>query len=134
MIHHEICILVAVSLRPQETTFDQYLQAFSSIAPHGEKDIAATADPNGQQPHFTFEIRVGMPLLGIALKCRDSLIHKALALLRQAMDKETKRLQYVTVDNQETAEFGLITARKKWVTGTNSNDFTIVEERVQLRI
>jgi hypothetical protein len=50
------------------------------------------------------------------------------------MDEETKRVQYVTVDQQEPVEFGLVITRRKPVIGTTQNDFILVEERVPLRI
>lgn len=56
------------------------------------------------------------------------------APIHEDMDEETKRVQYVTVDQQEPAEFGLVIARIKPVIGTNPNGFILVEERVPLRI
>lgn len=170
MIYHAIYIVVAVSLRRQEATFDQYLEAFSNIVQHAERAIAASVHPDGVQPHFTFEIGVGIPLLLTALKCRDSLIRrKALALLKQCpptqgfymvshgsalvekaidieeslgcdlnyddlVEEETKRLQYVIVDQHEPAAFGLICARKERVPGKHLDDLVVVQERVPLQI
>ncbi|KAJ5088748.1 C6 finger domain protein [Penicillium angulare] len=84
MIYHSLFILVSSSLRKQETEYDQFLDSFQSIVDHGESAVSATTDLCGSNPHFTFEIGVGMPLLVTALKCRDSSIrYKALSLLRR---------------------------------------------------
>lgn len=48
MIYHAIYILAIVSIRRQDTTFDQYLDAFAYLVRHGEEAVAATADPNGE--------------------------------------------------------------------------------------
>lgn len=169
MIYHTIYLLVATSLRQHETIYDQYLDAFREIVQHGEEATAAMAYPNGSQPHFTFEIGVGMPLLVTALNCRRSNVrHEALSLLKQCPaiqgfymvnqgsalvakaieieealccdpvnrdhDKETRRLQYVSVCRQDPAAYSLLIARKKPAASTEISGLTLVKERVPLRM
>lgn len=85
MMYHGIYIIVAASLRLHETLFDELTDSFETIVYHAEIVIRTTTEISGGQPHFTFEIGVGMPLLLTAGKCRHSkLRHRALSLLRQS--------------------------------------------------
>jgi hypothetical protein len=61
MMHGSVYVIVATSLCRQETIYDRHLDLFREIVEEGVVALEATANPDGSQPSFTFEVGVGMP-------------------------------------------------------------------------
>ncbi|GIJ99482.1 hypothetical protein Aspvir_001614 [Aspergillus viridinutans] len=83
--HAATSIITAVSTEQLETAYDAYLPQFRLIVEHSTVHLEASADPDGRQPPFTFEMGPGLSLFLTAIKCRDPwLRRRALELLRKA--------------------------------------------------
>ncbi|KAJ5642122.1 transcriptional regulator family: Fungal Specific TF [Penicillium lividum] len=83
--YFSVLIEIQTCLDPDQSTYDAFEAEFTQIIKHASIAIAATKDPEGQQPAFIFEMGVFLPLFITALKCRFPQIRReALFLLNEA--------------------------------------------------
>ncbi|KAL1852693.1 hypothetical protein Plec18170_005829 [Paecilomyces lecythidis] len=83
--HEMLLVILAVSLSPFEIVTDDYIPNFQTIVEQSSIALDASAQPDGTQPPFTFEMSVGFPLWFTCLRCREPNIRRrALSLFRQA--------------------------------------------------
>jgi hypothetical protein len=84
MAYISTLILARNGLAHDETAYDVHESDFAQIIAYAPLALTATANDDGTQPHFTFEMGIGLPLFTTALKCRSPLLRrKALWFLRQ---------------------------------------------------
>ncbi|KAL3471535.1 hypothetical protein BJX99DRAFT_237318 [Aspergillus californicus] len=83
--HTTLHILISTCLSHSESIYDMYLSSFTLIVEQASIALNASANPDGSQPAFTFELGVGLPLVWTAMKCRElSVRRRALELLQKA--------------------------------------------------
>jgi hypothetical protein len=86
MVYTSTLIQTQTALSDNETIYDRYEPDFAQIVDYAPIALKATAiDGEGHlQPHFTFELGIGLPLFNTVLKCRSpSLRRQALRYLVQ---------------------------------------------------
>ncbi|KAJ5485088.1 transcriptional regulator family: Fungal Specific TF [Penicillium diatomitis] len=79
-------LYVSTCLSQREEIYDSYMAEFASIVENASQALVleASTSPGGDDPPFTFEMGLGLPLYLTALKCRDPYLRrKALGLLRR---------------------------------------------------
>lgn len=86
MVYTSTLIQTQTALANNETVYDRYEADFAQIIDYVPIALTATAtdDEGSLQPHFTFELGIGLPLFSTVLKCRSpSLRRQALQYLVQ---------------------------------------------------
>lgn len=84
MVYTSTLIQTQTALSDNETNYDRYQADFAQIIDYAPIALTAIAvdDDGGLQPHFTFELGIGLPLFNTVLKCRlPSLRRQALRYL-----------------------------------------------------
>lgn len=86
MVYTSTLIQTQTALSDNETVYDRYESDFAQIIDYAPTALTATVidDEGTSQPHFTFELGIGLPLFSTVLKCRSpSLRRQALRYLTQ---------------------------------------------------
>lgn len=85
MYHTTLSMITSTCLERSKTTYDAHLPSFRLIIEQATIALDNSASPDGNQPAFTFELGVGLPLFWTAMECHDpALRRKALELLRKS--------------------------------------------------
>ncbi|KAL4885605.1 hypothetical protein BJY04DRAFT_205341 [Aspergillus karnatakaensis] len=83
--HTTLTMVLSTCLSRLQCVYDAHLANFQLVVKSSEIALESSADSNGAQPAFTFELGVGLPLYYTALHCREPVLRrKALALLQKA--------------------------------------------------
>lgn len=85
MYHTTLTIITSNCLERSKSVYDAHIPSFRLILEQATIALDDSANPDGTQPAFTFELGVGLPLFWTAMECRDpTLRRKALGLLRKS--------------------------------------------------
>jgi hypothetical protein len=78
MVYTSTLIQTQTALSNNESAYDRYESDFAQIIDYAPIALTATAidDEQGLQPHFTFELGIGLPLFSTVLKCRSPLLRR----------------------------------------------------------